>query len=54
MWLVNLKMEDLKKLKRHSLIHRQEDRLLALQYRRVVQFCVKHGVCAGRIYSKND
>ncbi|MFS7972852.1 hypothetical protein Hanom_Chr09g00849711 [Helianthus anomalus] len=30
MWLVNFKMEDLKKLRRHSLQYREEDCTLAL------------------------
>ncbi|KAJ0856988.1 hypothetical protein HanRHA438_Chr13g0584871 [Helianthus annuus] len=51
-WFVHLKMEDLKKLCRLPLKYLEEDRVLADQFIKVVQFCVKSKVWAGSEFSK--
>ncbi|MFS7952975.1 hypothetical protein Hanom_Chr07g00613241 [Helianthus anomalus] len=51
-WLINLKMEHLKVLRRLPLHYNKEDHPLADHFIKVVQFCVKNQVCAGSDYSK--
>ncbi|MFS8002473.1 hypothetical protein Hanom_Chr13g01202461 [Helianthus anomalus] len=47
-------IEDLEKLKRHSLQYIDDTRTFFMQYIRVVQFCVKHGVCARSAFLLRD
>ncbi|MFS8033815.1 hypothetical protein Hanom_Chr17g01574041 [Helianthus anomalus] len=54
MWLVNMKIEDLKKMKRHSLQYTDDTRTLAMQYIRVVKFSFKTGVYAGSDFYSRD
>ncbi|KAJ0519762.1 hypothetical protein HanIR_Chr10g0451851 [Helianthus annuus] len=51
-WLANLREAHLKKLRRLPLKYNAEDRVLADQFIKVVQFCVKNKVWAGSSFSK--
>ena len=51
-WLANLREAHLKKLRRLPLKYNEEDRVLADQFIKVVQFCVKNKVWAGSSFSK--
>ncbi|KAJ0681756.1 hypothetical protein HanPI659440_Chr16g0639661 [Helianthus annuus] len=51
-WLANLREAHLKKLRRLPLKCNEEDRVLADQFIKVVQFCVKNKVWAGSSFSK--
>ncbi|KAJ0790349.1 hypothetical protein HanPI659440_Chr05g0214451 [Helianthus annuus] len=51
-WLANLREAHLKKLRRLPLKYNAEDRVLADQFIKVVQFCVKNKVWAGSDFSK--
>ena len=53
-WLANLREGHLKKLRRLPLKYNAEDRVLADQFIKVVQFCVKNKVWAGSSFSKRD
>ncbi|KAJ0752395.1 hypothetical protein HanPI659440_Chr09g0323871 [Helianthus annuus] len=53
-WLANLRGEHLKKLRRLPLKYNAEDRVLADQFIKVVQFCVKNHVWAGSVFSKRN
>ncbi|XP_035840433.1 uncharacterized protein LOC110906530 [Helianthus annuus] len=51
-WLTNLREAHLKKLRNLPLKYNEEDRVLADQFIKVVQFCVKNKVWAGSSFSK--
>ncbi|KAJ0454897.1 hypothetical protein HanIR_Chr15g0745161 [Helianthus annuus] len=51
-WLANLREAPLKKLRRLPLKYNEEDRVLADQFIKVVQFCVKNKVWEGSSFSK--
>ncbi|KAJ0598462.1 hypothetical protein HanLR1_Chr04g0157341 [Helianthus annuus] len=51
-WLANLREAHLKKLQRLPLKYNEEDRVLADQFIKVVQFYVKNKVWAGSGFSK--
>ncbi|KAJ0586709.1 hypothetical protein HanIR_Chr04g0154851 [Helianthus annuus] len=53
-WLANLREGHLKKLRRLPLKYNAEDRVLADQFIKVVQFCVKNHVWAGSDFSKRN
>ncbi|KAM0044485.1 hypothetical protein Hdeb2414_s0010g00353861 [Helianthus debilis subsp. tardiflorus] len=53
-WLANLREGHLKKLRRLPLKYNAEDRVLADQFIKVVQFCVKNKVWAGSDFSKRN
>ncbi|KAM0066376.1 hypothetical protein Hdeb2414_s0002g00048301 [Helianthus debilis subsp. tardiflorus] len=53
-WLANLREGHLKKLHRLPLKYNAEDRVLADQFIKVVQFCVKNKVWAGSVFSKRN
>ncbi|KAJ0616767.1 hypothetical protein HanIR_Chr02g0094151 [Helianthus annuus] len=53
-WLANLREGHLKKLRRLPLKYNAEDRVLADQFIKVVQFCVKNKVWAGSVFSKRN
>ncbi|MFS7908680.1 hypothetical protein Hanom_Chr01g00086001 [Helianthus anomalus] len=53
-WLANLRGAHLKKLRRLPLKYNEEDRVLADQSIKVVQFCVKNKVWAGSSSRRKD
>ena len=53
-WLANLREAHLKKLRRLPLKYNEEDRVLADQFIKVVQFCVKNKVWAGSSSRRKD